>query len=333
MRSRPGRYTLFALLVGGMALLAWRHSGTEAPSTATADAVSSDSTAGRAGASRTSDGSRAPAAENLAFTDLPEADLPNFGRPSGVDSKAQLLALYRKRHRCALAAGLQHAMDNPRTREQLANLHIEDLPAEERADRLAMIEAAFKYVDETVPGCSGMARGVLDGSMYPLALRAADAGDADAAMCYASGSYAVPAELLANPAWRADFARNANRLFERGVEQGDWRFVVLAQIAIPAGPTDWKLQLPRTPLDATHQQLFMLLAPQGDRARAYRYARLYALGADGADEASGRAARADAIGKKLDASTREQADAWANATYARAFRSRPTTSNAIHTCR
>jgi hypothetical protein len=333
MRSRAGRHTLCALLVLVVALLAWRLSGTGAPSTSTDGTPDGGATSPHAGASTTTGRSRAPAADYLAFTDLPEAALPSSERPAGADSDAQLLALYRKRHRCAIAAGLQHAMDDPRTQQQLANLQLEDLPAAQRAERLAMIEAAFKYVDETVPGCSGMARGVLDGSMYSLALRAADAGDADAAMCYASGSYAVPAELLRNPAWRAEFVRNANRLFERGVEQGDWRFVVLAQIAIPAGPTHWKLQLPRTPLDATHQQLFMLLAPQGDRERAYRYARLYALGADGANEASGRAARADAIGSKLDAATRGQADAWAHATYARAFRSRPTTSNAIHSCR
>jgi hypothetical protein len=250
--------------------------------------------------------------------------------------RGQLQALYDKRRLCVMAAKLQRGADDPRTRQQLKAM--DKLPADpaERRERLDSYARSFERMDQAKSQCDEPIERMLDGSMYELALRVADAGDLDAALCYLSGSFPTGTAMLRRPDLRQRFAVNAQRLFERNVEAGDWRMVMLGLVAFQTkARSQWKLEAPAHPLDSPDMDLTMTIAPKGDALRFYRMWKLVAL-ADALkpEEERARASTMAAAyySRALTPAQRRDADAWANRTFAGAFHGRGPDSRHFDTC-
>jgi hypothetical protein len=258
---------------------------------------------------------------------MPTEVAPAIPKAWATMDRAQLQALYDKRRLCVMAAKLQRGADDERTAHQLKAM--DKLPADprEREERLDTYARAFEHLDQAKAECRDQAlEPLVDGSMYELALRVADAGDRDAALCYVSGSFPTGTAMLRRPDLRQRFAINAQRLFERNVEAGDWRMVMLGMVAFqPDARWQWKLELPEHPLDTPDMNLTMTIAPKGDALRYYRMLKLASLGA--ALEPDENRAKASAMmaaysGRSLTPAQRREADAWANRTFAQAFHGR-----------
>lgn len=91
--------------------------------------------------------------------------------------------------------------------------------------------------------CAKLGTSVGDGSIYDIALRAANAGDGDAATCYISTRWPTPtdpqfkgqaighSQMGVLPSFISDYNKNARRLLDEGMKRGDWRMVTLTSEA------------------------------------------------------------------------------------------------------
>jgi undecaprenyl-diphosphatase len=332
------RFTIFAwyrIALGALLLaLAWTGAAGFQDASAQARADGKEPTLSGESAARAAN-ANAPAQPWLAFTDLPAQTQPARAESWSTMDKAQLQALYERRKYCLSGAQLQHGADEAGTQEHL--LTMDNLPTDprERQERLDGYTRAFEHIDEVSRNCHESLKPMLDGSMYELALRAADDGDRDAALCYVSGSFPTGAAMLRRPDLRLRFAVNASRMLERSVEAGDWRMVQFGILALNADREHWKLDLPAHPLDSPGINLSMTIAPQGDSVRSYRLWKLLALG-DAAKAGRGdveSASIAEDYAKRLDPAQRREADAWANRTFAVAFQGRGPESHNVDTCK
>ena len=322
------RFTIFAWyrIVLGAALLALAATGAAGVATATTAAEAAPGAHARdAGAAAKAK----PVHAEYDFTDLPVPAGASAAPANAYAtlSREQVLALYEKRKFCVDGAMLRHGADNPRTQQQL--LSPDDLPRDPaaRQRRLDGYEKAFAHIDQAELQCHETPEQLGDGSIYELALRAADAGDKEAALCYVTGSFPVPAAMLRRPDWRARFEVNANRLLEQGIQAGDWRMALLGTLMFSQTQTPglWKLRLPDGPLDAPDLALTRTIAPNGDWLRGYRVWKLLALGsAQDPDPEKGRSSTMITahFAKHLTEAQRRDADAWAQQTFLRAFQGR-----------
>lgn len=92
--------------------------------------------------------------------------------------------------------------------------------------------------------CKRLGASIDDGSIYELALRAANTGDGDAAACYIMTWWTVPQDPTFKgprishstqgilPRFISEYSTNARRLLDEGLERGDWRMVSLLDMAI-----------------------------------------------------------------------------------------------------
>lgn len=92
-------------------------------------------------------------------------------------------------------------------------------------------------------GCQQLGKAASDGSIYDIALRAANAGDGDAATCYIMTQWPLPMDktykgpqishmmLGVQPGFLSDYRTNARRLLDEGLRRGDWRMVTLLNMA------------------------------------------------------------------------------------------------------
>jgi hypothetical protein len=246
--------------------------------------------------------------------------------------RAQLLALYEKRRFCLQGAKLRRATDTPDVQRQL--LEMKDLPTDARArqERLDGYQRAFAHIDEAERQCNETPEQMGDGSIYELALRAADSGDAEAAICYVTGHFPAPAAMLRRPDLRARYAINASRLLEQGIQAGDWRMVLIGALVFTSkAPEQWQLRLPDDPLDSPELALTRTIAPEGDPLRGYRMWKLLALGdaQKNPDDNDASVSISAYYAKHVSAAQRREADAWAQQTFQRAFHGRGPESNKI----
>ncbi len=96
--------------------------------------------------------------------------------------------------------------------------------------------------ESTREACAKLGTSVGDGSIYEVALRAANAGDGDAASCYIMTRWPTPkdpqfkgqavghTQMGVLPGFISDYDTNARRLLEEGMKRGDWRMVSLTNM-------------------------------------------------------------------------------------------------------
>jgi hypothetical protein len=313
------RFTVFAWyrIALGAALLLWLATAAAAP-------VSNYANAGAASDVPDARSQRAPsraflsgstAAGGEAVFRLPAIDGGTAAGAPKVDA-TRAIAKFRAAKTCVQAAmyavDLQYyntdkAFENPDpTLFSDADMKHELDDAEKLTN---LVERAKK---ECPPGFDA-----LDGSIYELALRAAQAGDEDAAACFAGGSFPMPPDLWRREDVRQRFAREAAPLIARGLQRGDWRMVPLASLSSSVKRYA-RAHVPPIPTSPPGYILVMSAFRQGDLEQSYALALLREVGASdrnkGLDDGF-----IEATAAKLTAEQRRKAEAWAQAAFAGSF--------------
>jgi len=192
-----------------------------------------------------------------------------------------------------------------------ANFFLEEdtskLSAEELSQRekhLANLEQRLAKVRAESALCEGLSDEQLQ--LAPIALQAAQLGDAAASDCYVSGILLYSGGLLDHPEWLAQYKSNAMTIAQAALERGDWRMVAALRNAY--GET-----LSVVPLG----QL-----TGGDAVQYYRYLKLQQLGATDKNAAAIGRELVDAA-QSLTAADQNAGDAWAQEMYSRFFGGTP----------
>lgn len=104
--------------------------------------------------------------------------------------------------------------------------------------------AALAEWEANREACRQLGDAATDGSIYDIALRAANAGNGDAATCYIRTQWPTPkdpdfkgqavghTQMGVLPRFISDYNQNARRLLDEGLRRGDWRMVTLLNMAI-----------------------------------------------------------------------------------------------------
>lgn len=140
-------------------------------------------------------------------------------------------------------------------------------------------------------------------AIYKSALKAAELGDGEAAMCFASSAFTIPDNLPLSDALINDYKMKAPLLIQREFMRGDWRAIVLLE----------GIYAPQT---IAFDFALTIRAP--DALEAYKYSRLRALVSDPESSAkifSSLAAEA----KQFSDENVAKADAWSLAMKAAYF--------------
>lgn len=163
--------------------------------------------------------------------------------PGSHEDRAELSRQLQFRMTCARVASQSREMDRQlkdpnswiNNDEAARSLNPKDL--QYLQDRLAEWESNREP-------CKRLGTSIDDGSIYQLALRAANAGDGDAAACYIMTRWTVPQDPTFKgprishstqgilPRFISEYSTNARRLLDEGLQRGDWRMVSLLDIAI-----------------------------------------------------------------------------------------------------
>jgi len=203
-----------------------------------------------------------------------------------------------------------------------ANFFLEEdtskLSAEELSQRekhLANLEEHLAKVRAENELCEGISHEQLQ--LAPLALQAAQLGDAAASDCYVSGILLYSGGLLDHPEWLTQYKSNAMTIAQAALEHGDWRMVAALRNAY--GET-----LSVVPLG----QL-----TGGDVVQYYRYLKLQRLGATDKNAVALGRQLADAA-QSLTTADQNAGDAWAQEMYSRFFggTSDPVEQNSMSSC-
>jgi hypothetical protein len=177
-------------------------------------------------------------------------------------------------------------------------------------DALKEIEQSFAFIEKQRALCEPMRDLTSDDALilYEAALAAADAGDAQAAQCFALAVW--PAGFQGDAASRRIYglyASNVHRIAEAQVRAGNWKMVEIlskAHNTLSQGP--------------------MAVAIPADPATGYGYQMLMMLGTRSDDEELVREqALLDMLVGRTTPGQRAERSRWATETYAKSFRDRP----------
>jgi hypothetical protein len=197
--------------------------------------------------------------------------------------------------------------------EDTSKLSAEELSQHEK--HLANLEQRLAKVRAESALCEGLSDEQLQ--LAPLALQAAQLGNAAASDCYVSGILLYTGGLLDHPEWLAQYKNNAMTIAQAALERGDWRMVAALRDA-------YGVTLSIFPLG----QL-----TGGDAVQYYRYLKLQQLGATDKNSAALDRQLADAA-QSLTAVDQNAGDAWAQEMYLRFFSSTsaPADQNNMSAC-
>ena len=174
-----------------------------------------------------------------------------------------------------------------------------------RERRLGSIEGELTKARANSELCDNLTPAQLQ--LAPVALRAAQLGDTQAADCYVSAGLTTGGGLLDHPEWLQDYKSNALSLANNAVQQGDWTMVG---------------QLQRAYAQSAGAGLLGQVTG-GDPSQAYAYMKLRSLGAvtpQGTGFLSQQLAQA---AQNLPADAVTQGDAWAQNAYQQYFGTNP----------
>ncbi|MBS0584092.1 MAG: hypothetical protein JSS42_13420, partial [Proteobacteria bacterium] len=212
----------------------------------------------------------------------------------------------------------KHFLRIRRTVPQLAQYALDEKVEGASADQLkssdavlGMAQDQLKFLRENASLCNGLSDDI-GNSTLPLALQAAQLGDAAATDCYVAGGsdMGMPAGLLDHPEWLSEYKKSALPMANAAVENGDWTMV--SQLA-------WAYQ-------RDFASNLLSQATGHDPAMAYRYLKLALLGAPSADRDKGVAmlqSTLNGLAGEISANQKADADTWAQNAYQSYFRTNP----------
>ena len=243
--------------------------------------------------------SRAPTSSG----DLPPADAP------WRDVREALVARIKAGDKAAsirLFGDLVHCEEYLSAKQQAeAELGSEKggISAAERADRDAMLQRFSSILRAYEKSCSNVSGEELSSDAYRILLDAADAGSNAAASCFVSAYYDM-GSATQTPEGIEHYRTNALRLAQSGLERGDWAMVYVMARAYGS----------RRRAGAFGQ----LVEP--DPEKAYAYARLMQLGAEGQLVEHATSRTEDILrANTLSPDAIKASDAWAQAMYSKYF--------------
>jgi len=214
--------------------------------------------------------------------------------------------LYRDVSRCL------DTRDVLASRSRAAGWLLEDDVSKLDADQLARRERRLGTIEDDLAKAranSSLCEGVTPAQLQlaPVALRAAQLGDAQAADCYVGAGLTAGGGLLDHPEWLHDYKGNALSLANAAVEQGDWVMVN---------------QLQRAYAQSNNAGLLGQVAG-ADPSQAYAYLKLRSLGAVTPQGNSFLSRQLADAAQNLPADAVTQGDAWAQSTYQQYFGANP----------
>jgi hypothetical protein len=214
--------------------------------------------------------------------------------------------LYRDIARCL------HTRDVLNNQSRTAGWMLEDDTSKFNADQLARRERRLGTIEDELAEAranSSLCEGATPAQLQlaPVALRAAQLGDAQAADCYVGAGLMASGGLLDHPEWLQDYKDNALPLANAAVEQGDWAMVS---------------QLQRAYAQSNGAGLLGQVTG-ADPSQAYAYLKLRSLGAVTSQGNSYLSRQLADAAQNLPADAVAQGDTWAQSTYQQYFGANP----------
>ncbi|MEO8161463.1 MAG: undecaprenyl-diphosphate phosphatase [Arenimonas sp.] len=317
------RFTVFSWyrIALGIVLLAWLHAGVAAPPVAPAQTLAATS----GGGSLASNASAA-ASVGSATGSTPLAVRATAGRaPIPLDEAAARkldLERFQAAKLCVQAEDLRWLAASASLETFVGLPDNQDLSAADRQAGLDEAKNVYDLMDRADVECPRATKELTDGSIYELALRAAQAGDERAASCYVGGGFPMPKESWnGNAEAQARFREHAIPLIERGLQRGDWSMVPLAKISV--NPKRYRISYePVVGNSLPGYVLAFNALHEGDAERSYGLARLQQIGAAPAIGENYDSGYVDFIAKSLSEAQRQAAEAWAQGAFLRYFHGR-----------
>jgi hypothetical protein len=214
--------------------------------------------------------------------------------------------LYRDVGRCL------HARDVLTNQTHAASWMLEDDTSKLDANQLSRREQRLGSIEDELSKARA-AGSLCEGAMpeqlqlAPVALRAAQLGDTQAADCYVSAGLTTGGGLLDHPEWLQDYKDNAVSLANSAVEQGDWTMVG---------------QLQRAYAQSNGAGLLSQVTG-ADPAQAYAYLKLRSLGSVTPQGTSFLNRQLAEAAQGLPTGTISESDTWAQSTYQQYFGANP----------
>ena len=227
---------------------------------------------------------RSPAATESATTTLSDIARSRGNVATAVqsagDNAAAISRLFRFRMLCARVVAssvyLEQLSKDPNS--WINNEATAKLMDPQSLERSRVVLAEWEANRES---CKQLGEAASDGSIYDIALRAANAGDGDAATCYILTQWPLPMDksykgpqishMLSGvqPGFLSDYRTNARRLLDEGMRRGDWRMATLLGMAINerhGRPIGWLRSF--DPPDEEYVNLkLMLLGTRGEKVQ------------------------------------------------------------------
>ena len=183
-------------------------------------------------------------------------------------------------------------------------------------EQLAALQEKLASPTDLDRPCDGLDLSSIRSAAYAALLTAAQLGDAGAAACYIAAQFQLAPEQM-SPARLAEYKSNSRSFIDRGVANGDWRFVDLAASASSFffhRNKDW----------------FGSLMPYDENVE-YQYLRLELYGATGG-YAQRLGERLQKLRNKLAPTALQQADSWAASEFEQHFSNSPKLNETPQPC-
>lgn len=240
--------------------------------------------------------------------DDPLADASRAATHPTGDATAELSRQFRFRMTCARVASGSREMER-QFRDPNSWINNDDVARQLSPEILTGWQKALAEWEAYREPCKRLGTAIDDGSIYEIALRAANAGDRDAATCYIMTRWTMPkdptfkgqavghTQMGISPQFLSDYRKNARRLFDEGLQRGDWRVVSLMDMAINDrhGQLIGSLRSFDSPNDEYVNLKLMLLGTRGDKLQEASRRVEFALQQVPASQVAAANARAQAM--------------------------------------
>lgn len=159
------------------------------------------------------------------------------------DNAAAASRLFRFRMTCARVIA-NDALLEQLTKDPNSWVNNDEVAQRMDADSLEGWRVFLADWEQNRDTCKQLGDAATDGSIYDIALRAANAGNGDAATCYIMTRWPTPRDPTfkgpiishiqtgTSPRFLLEYRTNARRLLDEGLRRGDWRMVTLLDMAI-----------------------------------------------------------------------------------------------------
>lgn len=254
-------------------------------------------------------------ARNAKSAPLPPAGTPLKQTLAELQARAETgdaeaaSRLYRDLQRCAIVRNINRRM--PNAAAYYLNMKVDKMSADEARNAgvmLDMMDADLRYARDNAASCVDLDDGDMN-NLVPSSLQAALLGDDKAASCYLGSDLLRQPGLLDHPEWLAAFKDNALPLATMAVSSGNW--TVVKQLAFA--------------YKGAFSGALLTQVTGVDPVQAYRYLKLWRLGADSGEDTEYLDSQLGEVAKQLPVQAASDADVWAQDAYQRYFMNAPHT--------